>query len=114
MTAVLHKVNWLGILIEDKEKVKDLGIVVDVNLKYRTQMDNALNKANKKASWVFRTFTTRNVGFLKKLWKSAIQCHLDYGSILWAPVSTKSALIYMEGPLCAFTRRGKDMYNKSY
>ena len=53
-------------VIEDKDMVKDLGILVDNEMKYKTQMDNALRKANKKASWVFITFTTRNVHFLKK------------------------------------------------
>ena len=74
-------------VIEDKDMVKDLGIMVDNEMKSKTQMDNALRKANKKASWVFRTFTTKNVHFLKKIWNSVIQCHLDYGSILWSPVS---------------------------
>ena len=59
-------------------------------------------------------FSTRNVNFLCKIWKSLVQCHLDYGSILWAPVSKKTALKYMEGPLRAFTRRGIDMKTKNY
>ena len=32
-------------VIEDKDMVKDLGIIVDNELRYRTQMDNAINKA---------------------------------------------------------------------
>ena len=74
----------------------------------------AVKKAQQKSAWIFRTFGTRKVNFLRKIWKSLVQCHLDYGSILWAPIITKSALKYMEGPLCAFTRRGYDMYDKSY
>ena len=77
-------------------------------------MENALNKANKKASWVFRTFSTRNVCFLKKIWKSVVQCHLDYGSILWSPVSDITELKRMESPLRAFTRKGNHMSNLNY
>ena len=51
---------------------------------------------------------------MRKIWKSLVQCHLDYGSILWAPVSQKSALIHMEGPLRAYTRPGKNMVGKNY
>ena len=78
------------------------------------QQRTAVKKALQKSDWIFRTFGTRKVNFLRKIWKSLVQCHLDYGSILWAPVSKKTALKYMEGPLRAFTRRGIDMKTKNY
>ena len=101
-------------VIEDKEQVKDLGIIVDNELRYKSQMDCALNKANKKANWVFRTFKTRDVIFLKKIWKSTIQCHLDYGSILWAPVSEIMDLKKMENVLRSYTRRAIGMDGLNY
>ena len=68
-------------IIEQKPYIKDLGIYVDSNLNYKEQMKAAVRKADKKSSWIFRTFSTRDVHFMKKMWKSLVQCHLDYGSI---------------------------------
>ena len=52
--------------------------------------------------------------FLKKLWKSVIQCHLDYGSILWSLLSDITDLKRMESTLRALTRKGSNMSNKNY
>ena len=37
-------------IIEEKSSIKDLGIYVDADLRYKEQMENAVNKANKKSS----------------------------------------------------------------
>ena len=86
-------------IIEEKNYIKDLGILVDSELRYKEQMKSAVSKANRKASWILQTFITRKVDFMRKTWKVLVQCHLYYGSVLWAPVSLKGDLKYMEGPL---------------
>ena len=86
-------------IIEEKSSIKDLGIYVDNELRYKDQMKNAVNKANKKSSWILRTFSTRDVAFMRKTWRTLVQCHLDYGSVLWAPTSKKCDLRYIEGVL---------------
>ena len=101
-------------VIESKSFIKDLGILVDTDVRYCEQMDAAVRKSNKKISWIFRTFSTRNIDFLKKIWKSLVQCHLDYGSTLWSPVSRKLELRALEGPLRAYTKRGSEMYKYNY
>ena len=101
-------------IIEQKPYIKDLGIYVDSNLNYKEQMKAAVRKADKKSSWIFRTFSTRDVHFMKKMWKSLVQCHLDYGSILWAPVKAIGDLRYLEGPLRAFTKKGQNLHGKNY
>ena len=101
-------------VIEEKNCIKDLGIYIDGNLNYKEQMKSAVCKANKKASWILRTFSTRDIHFLKKTWKTLVQCHLDYGSVLWAPVHSICNLRYMEGPLRAFTKKAKGLYDKNY
>ena len=101
-------------VIEEKSNIKDLGILVDSDLRYKEQMKSAVSKANKKASWILRTFSNRSVEFMRKTWKVLVQCHLDYGSVLWAPVNLKGDLKYMEGPLRAFTKKAKNLYNTDY
>ena len=51
---------------------------------------------------------------MRKMWKSLVQCHLDYGSVLWAPVDRKGDLIALEKPLRAFTRKAVGLYNQNY
>ena len=86
-------------IIEAKNYVKDLGILVDNMYSYKNQQMAAVKKVQQKSAWIFRTFGTKNIDFLRKIEKSLVQSHLDYGSKLWATVSTKFSLIYMEGPL---------------
>ena len=42
------------------------------------------------------------------------QCHLDYGSILWSPVSEITDLKKMESTLRVFTKRGSGMNELNY
>ena len=51
--------------IEEKDTIKDLGVLVDVNLKYGSQIMSAASKARRKLGWVMRTFRTRSVFLLR-------------------------------------------------
>ena len=51
---------------------------------------------------------------MQKMWKYLIQCHLDYGSVLWAPVDRKGGLMALEKPLRSFTRKSKGMSQCNY
>ena len=55
-------------IIEEKNYIKDLGILVDSELRYKDHMKLAVSKANKKASWILRTFGNRSVEFMRKTW----------------------------------------------
>lgn len=101
-------------IIGEKQNIKDLGILLDNALKYKDQQAEAVNKAIQKSSWVLRTFQTRDVNFMRKIWNSLIQCHLDYGSILWAPVTGILNIRNMEAPLKAFTKKAKGMHDLNY
>ena len=92
----IHTPNFEDI-IEEKYCIKNLGIYVDSEMNYKEQMKAAVQKAEKKSSWILRTFSTREVLFMRKTWRSLVQCHLDYGSILWAPVKAIGDPGYLEG-----------------
>ena len=92
-------------VIDRKNTIKDLGVYIDDDLTYNSQLNSAISKANQKVFWVLRTFRTRKLEFMRKMWKSLIQCHLDYGSILWSPSQKKTDLKRQEGPLRAFSKR---------
>ena len=54
-------------MIEEKETIKDLGVLVDSKLWYGSQIMSAVSKARKKLGWVLRTFQTRSVFLLRRL-----------------------------------------------
>ena len=72
-------------VVDRKETIKGLGSLVDEGLDYKDQMQRALSKTRQKVGWITRTFRNREVKFLRTLWNSLAQPHMDYGSIPWAP-----------------------------
>ena len=70
-------------MIEEKETIKDLGVLVDTDLRYSSQIMSAVSKARRKLGWVMRTFRTRSIFCLRRLWNSLVQPHLDSGSMVW-------------------------------
>ena len=62
-------------IIEHKEVIKDLGVMVDDKLSYNDQTMKAINKARQKLGWILRAFRTRSVMFLRTLWNSFVQPH---------------------------------------
>ena len=101
-------------VIERKEAVKDLGVMVDQNLDFGVQRRKALSKAWRKLGWISRTFSTRSIPFLKTIWTSLVQPHMDYGSIMTAPVSQKGEKLAAEGPLRSLTRMAWEAKGLNY
>ena len=69
-------------VISRSEVVKDLGVRIDHKLNYKDQLMTAVQKSNRKINWILRTFTHRSVNFLRSLWCSLVQPHMDYASPL--------------------------------
>ena len=86
-------------VVEEKDVIKDLGLMIDSTLSYEHQLAKAVSKTNQKAGWVLRTFSTRNVELWRTMWRSLIQRHLDYGCLLWAPYGCKGKLRKMNSYL---------------
>ena len=64
-------------VIARSEVVKDLGVRIDHKLNYKDQLQTAVEKSNKKINWILRTFTHRSIPFLRSLWLSLVQPHMD-------------------------------------
>ena len=62
------------------EEVRDLGVLIDDKADFKAQRLSAVSKAQKKAAWVLRTFSSRRPEILSTLWKSIVQPNLDYCS----------------------------------
>ena len=73
-------------IIERKESLRDLGVQLTDDGGFREQIKKVSKKARQKSGWIFRTFYSRETQFLKQVFKSLVQPHLDYCSQLWAPL----------------------------
>ena len=99
--------------IEPKPCIKDPGILIYCDMKCNSQFQRAVSKTNAKAAQILRTSERRDTKFLRQLWKLLLQCHMDYGSVLWSPVGRKEDVKFQEGPLRTFTKRRKGMYKSN-
>ena len=72
-------------IIEQVNCCRDLGVTVSDNCKFDQHIDNVCNRVRQKSGWVLRTFYTRTPHFMKTIFKSLIQPHIDYCSQLWMP-----------------------------
>ena len=67
------------------DSVKDLGVHIDNDFSYKTQVEEVCLKVKKKVGWILRTFRNRDPDFMKFIWKVYIIPSIDYCSQLWSP-----------------------------
>ena len=66
--------------IERKEIVKDLGIQMNDKANFNDHVNFVTSKVKQR---VLRSFRRRNPTFMKFMWKTFMQGHIDYYSQLW-------------------------------
>ena len=81
--------------IQKVEAAKDLGVMIDHNMDFRTHRNKVIIKTKNKCNWVLRTFKSRCLKLLISVWKSC-QPHQDYCGPLWSPVGTLYEMRTME------------------
>ena len=72
-----------GKVLEAITEEKDLGVLVDKELKFHKQAAAAVNKANSVLGVVKRTFTMRDETTFPLLYKTLVRPHLEYGNVVW-------------------------------
>ena len=65
--------------------VKDLGIMLDSNLKFVHHIQNIVSRASKRAHLIFRCFLSRNSNNLIKAFITYVRPLLEYASSVWPP-----------------------------
>ena len=68
---------------------KDLGVIVDNNLKFSKQSVEAAKKANKVLGFISRTFDYKSKNIVLPLYKSLVRPHLEYCVQFWSPANRK-------------------------
>lgn len=74
-----------GKLIKTKDTVRDLGVTLDSDGTFTSQIDKVCSTARSLSSWILRTFKTRQKNLMLTLWKSLVLPHIDYCCQLWTP-----------------------------
>ena len=81
-------ISFSGTKIDVKQHVeRDLGVIMSNDGTFKKQITQVIHEAKSQAAWVLRTFASRDKLTMLTLYKSLIQCKLDYCSQLWSPVS---------------------------
>ena len=66
-----------------------------------------------KIGWVLRSFVSRDMNFMKQLWKTLIIPHIDYCSQIYMPVD-KGSIVILEKLQRNFLNRIPQIRNKTY
>ena len=69
---------------------KDLGVLVDKDLKFTQHIESQVKKANRLLGLIRRSFTFMDKECMKQLFTSLVRPHLEFGNVAWAPYLEKS------------------------
>ena len=71
--------------MESKEKERDLGVVIDNELKFREQCIEARNRANRILGFINKNVSYKSKYVIKSLYNSFVRPHLEYCVQAWRP-----------------------------
>ena len=74
-----------GTKLKQVTEEKDLGILIDDELKFHKQSASATKKANAILGLLKKSFSLLDKKTLPLLYKSLIRPHLEYGNVVWGP-----------------------------
>ena len=74
-----------GIAIQPTQSVRDLGVVIDQDLKFHEHTSLVTNKANRVLGLIKSGFTYLDSDMFVCLYKSMVHPILEYGNIIWGP-----------------------------
>ena len=100
-------------IIEEKSSLRDLGIILSNDASFSNHVEHVCTKVRQKSSWVLRTFCSRQTWFLKYMWKTLVQCHIDYCSQLYLP-GKPADMMKIENLQRTFTRKIPEVKHLDY
>ena len=74
-----------GHCLEAVESEKDLGVIVDDELKFRKHAAAVTKKANQFLGTIKRTYQTKDSVTISTLYKAMVRPHLEYANSIWGP-----------------------------
>ena len=80
-----HIYTMNGKELQQVKEEKDLGILIDDQLKFHIQTAEAVKKANVVLGIVKKSFIHLDSTTLPLLYKSLVRPHIEYGNVIWGP-----------------------------
>lgn len=109
---------WINNAVLPKtETEKDLGVIVNEDLTWTTNIESAINKATSMIGWVARNVISREKMVMLNIYKSLIRPQLEYCVQLWNPHPKHgnwSTILKIEEVQRNFTRMIEGIGLKSY
>ena len=93
--------------------VKDLGIIIDPQLKFNSHIFEIVKRANQRAALIHRSFLSKNTQHLVLAFKIYVRQLLEYASPAWNPTQT-GLIETIEKVQRTFTKRLPGLSNLSY
>ena len=78
--------------IEKVSSEKDLGVIMDIALKFSEHTSTKINMANRNLGVVFRTFTYMDTEMFLNLYKSIVRPLLEYAVTVCTPLFKKDSI----------------------
>ena len=75
--------------LEQTNREKDIGVIIDDHLSFEEHMNCKINKANSIMGLIRRTFTFLDEQTLLLLYKALVRPHLEYANSVWCPYKVK-------------------------
>ena len=79
------KYNLYGSELRATETEKDLGVLIDRDMKFSSQVMSQTKKANKVLGMIKRNFQTINKDLFQILYSTLVRPHLEYAVQVWSP-----------------------------
>lgn len=109
-TFVVHLGNcpivqyqYNDICFENRNEIKDLGVIINTSLDFSTHINQAVKKAYRSLFFIFRNVSCKDPGVLLRLYKAYVLPHLEYCCQVWSP-SRKCLQSKIENVQRTFTR----------
>ncbi len=78
-----------NITVESKSVMKDLGVFISHDLKWAAHIDYLYNNASSVSYHILKSFKSKNIWTLKKLFLTYIRPKVEYNSPIWSPYLVK-------------------------
>ena len=85
-TKTIYFTDNMEEVIEEFENLNDLGVHMNSHANFETHVANVAKKSRQKIGWIMRSFHSRNMMFMKLMFKTPVTPHIDYNSQFYMPI----------------------------
>lgn len=111
--SAVSQYNIDGNVLPNVTAMRDLGVTIDCDLRFKLHISNIVAKAHQRACLILRCFKSRNADILFRAFIVYVRPLLEYCASVWSPCYI-SDILKIESVQRRFTKRLKSMWFRSY